>query len=506
MAINWQQQAPIKPSQVIGQLPTAPSGGGDGGIGEIFSGLAGLAGGLSGKSSGGLSNNNPINQGASYGASQVGNALGTPQFNQPINTNLQNTIEQSDVFKNAMSQMGVKEGAPALSAYLGKANPKLDPTVTPWCAGYVNSVLQNSGRQGTGSLAAKSYLNYGEPVKTPSQGDIVVLNRTNNPALGHVGFVESINQQNGTVNVLGGNQDNSVSIKAYPMSKVAGFRRPPSGQQVKEFAIQNKVGSPEGLTALSQRLAGQQPQQQNIQQPQQSNPYVKDMNQTTGLIAKFENFSPNTYWDVNAHRTGYGSDTITKADGTVIPVRKGMTVTKEDALRDLNRRTPEFARTASRQVGEDRWNSLSPNAQAALTSVAYNYGSLPKRIIPAVKSGDPQMIAQAIRGLGGDNKGINKNRRNQEAEFILRPSTPQGPFPGASGNQAVRPQIGPQSLNDYQSLVPPNVQQQLPVAPLQQPQRMPNEGQGITQGKQQNMAQGINWGLLQNILRERGQG
>ena len=33
------------------------------------------------------------------------------------------------------------------------------------------------------------------------------------------------------------------------------------------------------------------------------------------LIKRFEGFRTTPYWDVNAYRTGYGSDTVTLADG-----------------------------------------------------------------------------------------------------------------------------------------------------------------------------------------------
>lgn len=138
----------------------------------------------------------------------------------------------------------------------------------------------------------------------------------------------------------------------------------------------------------------------------------------TGLIKKFEGFSNTPYWDVNAYRAGYGSDTVTKADGTVVRVEKGMWVSREDAERDMIRRSAEFAKGAAGQVGADKWNALPRHVQSALTSIAYNYGSLPERIIPAVQSGDVAAIAEAVRGLGGDNNGINRKRRNTEAAII----------------------------------------------------------------------------------------
>ena len=138
------------------------------------------------------------------------------------------------------------------------------------------------------------------------------------------------------------------------------------------------------------------------------------------LIRQFEGFRETPYWDVNAHRAGYGSDTITRPDGSVVRVVPTSRVSRDDAQRDLARRAGEFARTAAGQVGEDRWNALPPAAQAALTSIAYNYGSLPQRIIPAIKNGNLGEIANAVRGLEGDNKGINKRRRNVEADLIAR--------------------------------------------------------------------------------------
>jgi GH24 family phage-related lysozyme (muramidase) len=136
------------------------------------------------------------------------------------------------------------------------------------------------------------------------------------------------------------------------------------------------------------------------------------------IIRQFEGFRSSPYWDVNAHRVGYGSDTVTLASGQVARVTPAMTVSREDAERDLARRISEFSAAAAKQVGEDAWANLAPSTQAALTSVAYNYGRLPARIIPAVKTGDPAEIANAVRGLGGDNGGINARRRNSEADII----------------------------------------------------------------------------------------
>lgn len=136
------------------------------------------------------------------------------------------------------------------------------------------------------------------------------------------------------------------------------------------------------------------------------------------IIRKREGFREQPYWDVNALRGGYGTDTFTTADGKVMPVTAETRFTKEDAERDLNRRIPEFQNIAQNKVGAETWQSLSPNVQGALTSVTYNYGTLPNSVAEAVRSGDNTKIAQAVNALGTHNKGINAGRRAEEAAMI----------------------------------------------------------------------------------------
>lgn len=144
--------------------------------------------------------------------------------------------------------------------------------------------------------------------------------------------------------------------------------------------------------------------------------------QAMALIKAFEGFQSKAKFDVNAFRVGFGSDTITKADGTVQRVTAGTTTTREDAARDLERRIGEFANVVKQQVGSERFGQFSASQQAALTSIAYNYGKLPERIMAAVKVGTNEQIAAAVRGLAGDNGGINANRRKREADLLATPN------------------------------------------------------------------------------------
>lgn len=138
------------------------------------------------------------------------------------------------------------------------------------------------------------------------------------------------------------------------------------------------------------------------------------------MIKQFEGFRPTPYWDTNAYRVGYGSDTVTLSDGTIQKVTQGIAITQEDALRDLIRRIGEFQDIVKAQIGAERFNSLDSNQQAVLTSIAYNYGRLPQDIAAAIKTGTVPEIAAAIRARGGDNAGVNKGRRETEAAAFER--------------------------------------------------------------------------------------
>lgn len=168
------------------------------------------------------------------------------------------------------------------------------------------------------------------------------------------------------------------------------------------------------------------------------------------ILPKFEGFIPKAKFDVNAQRVGYGSDTITTPEGKVVPVTESTTITQQDAQRDLQRRVQsEFIPKAAAQVGQENWDRLPENVAGALTSVTYNYGSLPRSVAAAVKTGNVNAIANAVEDLASDNKGINRGRRMSEAAMIRGsempgtvavPSFAAAPPPAALG---MSPQIVP---------------------------------------------------------------
>lgn len=144
------------------------------------------------------------------------------------------------------------------------------------------------------------------------------------------------------------------------------------------------------------------------------------MSQSMAVIAQHEGFRTEAYADTRTsdgsyagHRVGFGSDTIHRPDGTVERVRPGTKVTREEAEYDLQVRITQFQSGIRKAVGDERWATLPPAAKAALTSVAYNYGSLPKSVVNAVRTGDTVRIANAVENLSA-----NPRRRKEEADLI----------------------------------------------------------------------------------------
>lgn len=109
----------------------------------------------------------------------------------------------------------------------------VDPSVTEWCAAFVNATLSEDNIPGSESvsdhpLMARSFLKWGNKVTKPRFGDIVIFERGESGWKGHVGFF--IKEQGEHYIVLGGNQNDMVSQRPYPINKLLAIRRyaPPS--------------------------------------------------------------------------------------------------------------------------------------------------------------------------------------------------------------------------------------------------------------------------------------
>lgn len=107
---------------------------------------------------------------------------------------------------------------------------------TAWCFSFVNWVIKQSGRSGTNSAAAKSWLDWGQSLTTAKAGAVTVIKKkgaTSDLATGstsgfHVGFLVSSSPN--SVRLLGGNQSDSVKYSDFSLTKweVRGYRWPNS--------------------------------------------------------------------------------------------------------------------------------------------------------------------------------------------------------------------------------------------------------------------------------------
>ncbi|MDH4411778.1 MAG: TIGR02594 family protein [Rhizobium sp.] len=106
----------------------------------------------------------------------------------------------------------------------GAANGHDDDEVA-WCSYFVNFCFSELGQKGSGRADARSWLTWGKPVQgAPRRGDVVVLWREAPDSWkGHVGFFVGYDADQWLL--LGGNQDDAVSIKAYDPARVLGVRR-----------------------------------------------------------------------------------------------------------------------------------------------------------------------------------------------------------------------------------------------------------------------------------------
>jgi len=129
----------------------------------------------------------------------------------------------------ALSQYGTKEIS-------GKANNRtivdyanesgfkwVNDDETPWCSIFANWVALKAGLPRSNKADARSWLKVGTEVTEPQLGDVAVFKRGNSAWQGHVAFY--INELDGFINVLGGNQSDTVKISAYSKENLLGYRR-----------------------------------------------------------------------------------------------------------------------------------------------------------------------------------------------------------------------------------------------------------------------------------------
>ena len=132
-------------------------------------------------------------------------------------------------FEVAQGELGVKEYAgpshnPRIAEYAARTTLAAKDDETPWCSSFVNWCLWKAKLDGTGSAAARSWLDWGVPLKKPVVGCVTVFRRGTSPTSGHVAFF--IQDRGSLIDVLGGNQSNQVKVSAYRADGRLGYRWP----------------------------------------------------------------------------------------------------------------------------------------------------------------------------------------------------------------------------------------------------------------------------------------
>jgi uncharacterized protein (TIGR02594 family) len=133
-----------------------------------------------------------------------------------------------------MSEIPGTEDNPHILAMLRLDNKWPENDEVPWCSGFTNYITWLLRLPRSKSLLARSWLNvgYGIPLEMAKVGfDVVVLQRgtgeqpgpENTTASGHVGFYAGHDES--TVELLAGNQGNSVTVQRFDRARILGIRR-----------------------------------------------------------------------------------------------------------------------------------------------------------------------------------------------------------------------------------------------------------------------------------------
>lgn len=140
-------------------------------------------------------------------------------------------VEEFPWMPIALAELGVREvPGPAVNARIAlyQSSSELDRNLAadderPWCSDFVGWCVEHAGFAGTNSAAARSWLDWGQPLTIPRRGCITILAR--GATGGHVGFFVSSPEPH-QLRLLGGNQGDQVSLADFDRVRLLGYRVP----------------------------------------------------------------------------------------------------------------------------------------------------------------------------------------------------------------------------------------------------------------------------------------
>ena len=133
----------------------------------------------------------------------------------------------------SIEEMGGNVDIPQIMAMLRLDMKWPSNDEVPWCSAFVNYICYLCRHPRYKDLRARSWLRVGIGISLDQAeaGDIVIIKRgkgdqpgpENTTAQGHVGFYAGTFL--GFIEILGGNQSDTVKISRYPVARLLGVRR-----------------------------------------------------------------------------------------------------------------------------------------------------------------------------------------------------------------------------------------------------------------------------------------
>ena len=132
-----------------------------------------------------------------------------------------------------IEEVGGELDNPVILGMLKLDNKWPEHDEVPWCSAFVNRIAWLCRHPRSKSLMARSWLTVGKGITLDQAepGDIIILKRGSGEqpgpevldAPGHVGFYAG--RFAGFIEVLGGNQSDTVKVSRYPVKRLLGVRR-----------------------------------------------------------------------------------------------------------------------------------------------------------------------------------------------------------------------------------------------------------------------------------------
>lgn len=137
----------------------------------------------------------------------------------------------NELFTTALGEYGISEkpgkgqhNARILKYFSEIGHEWVENDETAWCSAFINWCAKMNCLERSNKLNARSWLDIGEVIEEPQQGDIVIFWRESKDSWkGHVAIF--VAKRDKTIFVLGGNQANMVKITGYSQDRLLGYRR-----------------------------------------------------------------------------------------------------------------------------------------------------------------------------------------------------------------------------------------------------------------------------------------